>query len=153
MLPKHAGACRCCGPVLTIAAAVAHGRPVFRSSHAILILFFNHACVCRCCGPVLTIAAALAHGRPVFQSPPDRRGEADAAKKALCEGSAAAKSDHLAILAAFSRFQAALSQGGHRAASQVSILVPEGERGREVGGWVLQIAASWEHPGFRKPWD
>ena len=75
--------------------------------------------LCRCCAPVLTIAAALAHGRPVFQSPPDRRTEADAAHKALCEGSAAAKSDHLAILAAFSRFHAALAQGGRRAASQV----------------------------------
>ncbi|KAK9848234.1 hypothetical protein WJX84_008694, partial [Apatococcus fuscideae] len=71
-----------------------------------------------CCAPVLTIAAALAHGRPVFQSPSDRRTEADAAKKALCEGSAAAKSDHLAILAAFSRFHTALTHGGHRAASQ-----------------------------------
>jgi hypothetical protein len=38
----------------------------------------------RCASPLLTIAAALAHGRPLWVSPPpDKRGEAEAARKAL----------------------------------------------------------------------
>ena len=55
------------------------------------------ACV-RCMGPVLTLAAAMAYGRPIFYAPPDRRAEAEAAKRALTANAAAAKSDHLAII-------------------------------------------------------
>ena len=68
-------------------------------------------------GPVLTIVAAMAHGRPVFHSPPDRRAEADAAKAALT--AAAARSDHIAIVAAFETWNAARLKGGRQEAFQV----------------------------------
>lgn len=73
----------------------------------------------RCVGPVLTIVAAMAHGRPVWQSPPDRRQEADAAKAALTAGSAASRSDHVAIVAAFEAWNAARLRGGRQAAFAV----------------------------------
>ncbi len=74
----------------------------------------------RCVGPILTIAAAMAHGRPVFQSPPDRRDEAEAAKKQLTADSAAARSDHLALVTAFSAWNHARLKDGRQAAFQVS---------------------------------
>lgn len=40
--------------------------------------------LCRCASPLLTIAAALGHGRPMWVNPPpDKRGEAAAARQAL----------------------------------------------------------------------
>ncbi len=62
----------------------------------------------------------MAHGRPVFHSPPDKRAEADAAKAALTAGSAAAaRSDHIAIVAAFETWNAARLKGGRQEAFQV----------------------------------
>ena len=43
---------------------------------------------CRCIDPVLTIVAAMAWGKPVFLSPPDKREEANAARKKLAADSA-----------------------------------------------------------------
>ena len=76
----------------------------------------------RCIGPALTIVAAMAHGRPIFQSPPDRRQEADVAKRALTAGSAAARSDHIAIVAAFETWNAARLKDGRQAAFTVQLL-------------------------------
>ena len=44
----------------------------------------------RCINPVLTIVAAIAWGKPVFLSHPDRREEANAARKLLAADSAGA---------------------------------------------------------------
>ncbi|KAK9846310.1 hypothetical protein WJX81_001334 [Elliptochloris bilobata] len=74
----------------------------------------------RCVGPVLTAAAAMAYGRPVFLSPHERRAEADAAKRALAAGGAAARSDHLAVVAAFALWKKARAQGGRQAAAQAA---------------------------------
>ncbi len=62
----------------------------------------------------------MAHGRPVFQSPPDRREEAELAKKLLTGDSAAARSDHLALVAAFSEWNQARTKDGRQAAYQVT---------------------------------
>jgi hypothetical protein len=70
-------------------------------------------------GPVLTLAAAMAYGRPIFYAPPDRRAEADAAKRALTANAAAAKSDHLAIIAAYNAWAAARLRDGRQEASAV----------------------------------
>ncbi len=67
---------------------------------------------------MLTAAAAMAYGRPVFFSPPDRRAEAEAAKRALAAGGAAARSDHLAVVAAFALWDKARAHGGRQAAAQ-----------------------------------
>eukprot|EP00887_Chlorella_sp_A99_P002300 scaffold10.g2300.t1 len=67
----------------------------------------------RCLDPVLTIAAAQGFGRPVFFSPPDRREEAEAAKRALVAHVAGSKSDHLAVVAAYNSWRAAVLEGGH----------------------------------------
>ena len=70
---------------------------------------------------MLTVVAALAHGRQVFVSPPDQREEARAAKAGLTNSSTAAgKSDHIAIIAAFNIWHGALKAGGRREALQVS---------------------------------
>eukprot|EP00883_Tetradesmus_obliquus_P006330 jgi/Sobl393_1/16814/SZX72388.1 len=43
-----------------------------------------YGCMLRCASPLLTIAAALGHGRPMWVNPPpDKRGEAAAARQAL----------------------------------------------------------------------
>ncbi len=60
-----------------------------------------YACMLRCLNPMLTIAAAMGYGRPLFSSPPDRRAEADAARRSLLAAAVTAKSDHLAMVAAF----------------------------------------------------
>lgn len=61
----------------------------------------------------------MAYGRPVFHSPPDRRAEAEAARRALIAGGAAARSDHLAVVAAFGLWEKARAKGGRRAAAEV----------------------------------
>jgi hypothetical protein len=63
----------------------------------------------------------MAYGRQVFQSPPDRRDEAQAARRLLVADSAAARSDHLAIAAAFSAWNHARLKDGRQAAYQVII--------------------------------
>ena len=70
--------------------------------------------------PVLIIVAAMAHGRSVFVSPPDKRAEASAARSRLTGGTAAAKSDHLAIIAAFNAWTAAHAKGGRQQSHAVS---------------------------------
>ena len=75
---------------------------------------------CRCLTPVLTIVAAMGYGRPIFGSPPDKRDEANAAKKQLTAASAAAKSDHLAVIAAFNTWNGARLKGGRHEAAVVS---------------------------------
>eukprot|EP00803_Ostreobium_quekettii_P004271 evm.model.scf_905.2 EVM.evm.TU.scf_905.2 scf_905:10452-23846(+) len=79
-----------------------------------------YAAILQCLDPVLTIAAAMSYGRSVFLSPLDRRAEADAARKELCTVSKVAhtKSDHLAIVAAFSQWVSTKEKGGNAAASQ-----------------------------------
>ena len=71
----------------------------------------------RCLDPLLTVAAAQGHGRPVFFSPPDKREEAEAAKRTLIANVAASKSDHLAAVAAYNGWRAVLAKGGRSAAS------------------------------------
>jgi len=72
----------------------------------------------RCLDPILTVAAAQGHGRSVFFSPPDKREEAESAKRALVEHVASSKSDHLAVVAAYNGWRAALAKNGRFAASQ-----------------------------------
>ena len=74
----------------------------------------------RCLTPMLTIVAAMGYGRPIFGSPPDKRDEANAAKKQLTAASAAAKSDHLAIIAAFNTWNRARLKGGRHEAAMAS---------------------------------
>jgi ATP-dependent RNA helicase DHX57 len=76
----------------------------------------------RCLDPILTCAAAASHGRPAFFSPPDARAEADAARRRLLEacGVADTKSDHLATVAAYNAWRAALAHGGRAAAGRVA---------------------------------
>ena len=65
-----------------------------------------------CLDPVLTIAAAMAHGRPLFMSPrPEEREEVDARRTALLCEALAARSDHVAMVAAFNGWAAAQAQG------------------------------------------
>ena len=71
----------------------------------------------RCLDPILTVAAVQGHGRPVFWSTPDRRDEAEAAKKALTAHIAVSKSDHLAAVAAYNGWRAALRRGNRSGAS------------------------------------
>ena len=68
---------------------------------------------------MLTVVAAVSHGRPVFTSPPDRREEAAAARAQLCGGTAAVKSDHLAVVAAFNRWLAVQQGSGRQEAFRV----------------------------------
>ena len=71
---------------------------------------------------MLTIVAAIAHGRQVFVAPPDRREEARAAKLSLASAApAAAKSDHIAIVAAFNAWNEAWQAGGRHEASKVPV--------------------------------
>ncbi|CAL8471800.1 g11342 [Coccomyxa elongata] len=77
-----------------------------------------YAVILRCVGPVLTVVAAMGYGRPAFQSPPDRREEAELAKRQLTADSAAARSDHLALVAAFSGWNQARIKDGRQAAYQ-----------------------------------
>lgn len=76
---------------------------------------------CRCVSPVLIVVAAMTHGRSVFVSPPDKRAEAAAARAQLTANSTAAKSDHLAIIAAFNAWTAAWTKGGRQQAHLVLI--------------------------------
>ena len=69
--------------------------------------------------PILIVVAAMTHGRSVFVSPPDKRAEAAAARAQLIANSTAAKSDHLAIIAAFNGWRAALAKGGRQEAHLV----------------------------------
>jgi hypothetical protein len=69
---------------------------------------------------MLTIVAAMGYGRPIFLSPPDKREEANAAKKKLTGASAAAKSDHLTLIAAFNSWNQARLKGGRSEASRVT---------------------------------
>ena len=76
--------------------------------------------MCRCLSPILTVVAALAYGRPIFVSPHEKRAEAKAAKLSLIASSAAAaKSDHIAIIAAFNTWNEARLAGGRHGAAQV----------------------------------
>lgn len=77
---------------------------------------------CRCVSPVLIVVAAMTHGRSVFVSPPDKRAEAAAAHAQITANSTAAKSDHLAIIAAFNGWTAAWTKGGRQQAHTVSAL-------------------------------
>ena len=74
---------------------------------------------------MLTIAAAMANGRPAFVSPPDKREEANAAKRSLAAAAFTQKSDHLALIGAAHR-------GG--------------------GGGHIPVR-SWAHPGAGLPWE
>lgn len=65
----------------------------------------------------------MGYGRPAFQSPPDRREEAELAKRQLTADSAAARSDHLALVAAFSGWNQARIKDGRQAAYQVRVLI------------------------------
>ena len=79
--------------------------------------------ICRCLSPVLTIVAAMAYGRPVFVAPLDKRDEARAAKLSLASAApAAAKSDHIASIAAFNAWHEARQAGGRHDAAQVITL-------------------------------
>ncbi len=77
---------------------------------------------CRCVSPVLIVVAAMTHGRSVFVSPLDKRTEAAAARAQITANSTAAKSDHLAIIAAFNGWTAAWTKGGRQQAHTVSYL-------------------------------
>lgn len=71
---------------------------------------------------MLTIVAAMAYGRPVFVAPADKREEARAAKLSLASAApAAAKSDHIALVAAFNAWNQARLAGGWREAAEVHL--------------------------------
>jgi ATP-dependent RNA helicase DHX57 len=66
-----------------------------------------------CLDPVLTIASAMAHGRPVFMSPsPDARDEVETARRELLMPAVSARSDHIALVAAFNTWARLLAKGG-----------------------------------------
>ena len=66
-----------------------------------------------CLDPVLTVAASLAHGRPVFLScPPDQQADLERTRAALLGPAVAARSDHVALVAAFNGWAKARSKGG-----------------------------------------
>lgn len=66
----------------------------------------------------------MAYNRQVFISPPDKREEARAAKLRLTSTStAAAKSDHIAIIAAFNTWNKARRAGGKSEAVQAGCLL------------------------------
>ncbi|GAX74060.1 hypothetical protein CEUSTIGMA_g1510.t1 [Chlamydomonas eustigma] len=70
-----------------------------------------------CLDPALTVAAALAHGRPVFMSGPvdaDQEG----LRKPIMGPAIAARSDHVALVAAFNGWCKAKSKGGYSAGSE-----------------------------------
>ncbi|GMH41213.1 hypothetical protein BSKO_09123 [Bryopsis sp. KO-2023] len=69
----------------------------------------------QCVDPVLTIAAAMSYGRPMFLSPLAKREEADSKRKELYNPHASSKSDHMAIVAAYSAWAEARIRGGDRA--------------------------------------
>jgi len=71
----------------------------------------------RCLDPILTIVSAQAFGRPVFWSSLETRTEAEAAKLELIGSSKNSKSDHIAIIAAYNGWRAALNLAGRRAAA------------------------------------
>ena len=65
-----------------------------------------------CLDPVLTVAAALAHGRPVFLSaPPDAQADLERARSAVLRPALDARSDHVALVAAFNGWAKAKSKG------------------------------------------
>ena len=66
-----------------------------------------------CLDPVLTVAAALAHGRPVFLStPPDMQADLERSRAPILTPAVAARSDHVALVAAFNGWAKAKSKGG-----------------------------------------
>jgi hypothetical protein len=73
-----------------------------------------YGAIFNCLDPVLTIAAAVS-GQSVFTSPVDRREAADAAKRALASQLSPTDftfcSDHLAVLRAYTGWQAAKGRG------------------------------------------
>jgi ATP-dependent RNA helicase DHX57 len=65
-----------------------------------------------CLDPVLTVAAALAHGRPMFMSvPPDAQQEVERIRQPVLGPAIAARSDHVAMVAAFNGWCKARSKG------------------------------------------
>lgn len=65
-----------------------------------------------CLDPALTVAAALGHGRPVLLSaPPAAQAEIAAARATLLAPAVAARSDHVALVAAYDGWQRAMNKG------------------------------------------
>jgi len=68
-----------------------------------------------CLDPVLTVAAALAHGRPVFLScPPAEQADLERSRAAIMVPAVAARSDHVALVAAFNGWAKARAKGPGR---------------------------------------
>ncbi|PRW33164.1 P-loop containing nucleoside triphosphate hydrolase isoform A [Chlorella sorokiniana] len=72
----------------------------------------------RCLDPVLTIAAAQGWGRPVFWSTPDKREEAEVARRSVAAAVVVSKSDHLAVVAAYNSWRAVLEKDGRQGAHE-----------------------------------
>ena len=65
-----------------------------------------------CLDPVLTVAAAMAHGRPVFLgSAPSDAAEVARRRAPLMKQAVLARSDHVALVAAYNGWAKAVSQG------------------------------------------
>lgn len=79
-----------------------------------------------CLDPVLTIAAAMANGKPIFLTPPpDQQADVAAARAPLLAPAVAARSDHVAVVAAYNGWAKALSKGGVEAVLCCWFLWPE----------------------------
>ncbi len=66
-----------------------------------------------CLDPVLTIAAAMGHGRPIFLTPaPAQQQEVAAARRGLLTHALQARSDHVALVAAFNEWARRRAAGG-----------------------------------------
>ena len=93
---------------------------------------------------MLTITAVISHGRPLWASPPDRRDEAEVARRNLAGVGAAAKSDHLAAVAAFNGWAAAYAAGGRGEAAAVRAgLMGKSECNRQTRtGQILESMAA-----------
>ncbi len=65
-----------------------------------------------CLDPTLTVAAALAHGRPLFLSTsPELQADLERARAAVLGPAVAARSDHIALVAAFNGWAKAKAKG------------------------------------------
>ncbi|KAF8055672.1 DHX57 [Scenedesmus sp. PABB004] len=113
-----------------------------------------HGCMLRCASPLLTIAAALGHGRPMWVNPPpDKRSEANAARRALAPQAYAQRSDHLALVAAFDGWSAARAAGGRGAGREFAQANFVSEQVLEaIAKGRLDYAATLAGRGFLPDW-
>ncbi|KAG2486676.1 hypothetical protein HYH03_014607 [Edaphochlamys debaryana] len=78
-----------------------------------------YGCMLGCLDPVLTVTAALAHGRPVFLNLQSAGEGVAEARAALLKPAMAARSDHIALVAAYNAWCRAVDKGGRRSGQQL----------------------------------